>query len=84
MRGPREPCPNKTSVRSKGDTTSHGRRQTTDRMAQRKPSPLTKTEEKFFSPREANKYINREVKTVCKQKQSIKMLLKHKIKKEEF
>lgn len=53
-------------------------------MAQRKPSPLTKTEEKFFSPREANKYINREVKTVCKQKQSIKMLLKHKIKKEEF
>lgn len=46
MRGPREPCPNKTSVRSKGDTTSHGRRQTTDRMAQRKPSPLTKTEKK--------------------------------------
>lgn len=64
-RGPREPCLSKTTVRSEGDTMSHGGRQTTDRMDQRKPSPCTKTERKTgsFTPR--SKRIDKEKSEDC-------------------
>lgn len=69
----REPCLKKTSVRSKSDVTGHCRRTDYRETARRKSSLFIKTKIKeAFSPQQpqTSKYINRRVKTICKQKKA--------------